>query len=41
MTFNIIEESSMVELIKNHNLVEKLIESYPEHVSRAPVFLEP
>lgn len=30
MTFNIIEESSMVELIKNHNLVEKLIQSYPE-----------
>lgn len=41
MTFNIEEEPSMVELIKNHNLVGKLIESYPEHVSGAPVFLEP
>lgn len=41
MTFNIVEEPSMVELIKDHNLVEKLIESYPEHVSGAPVFLEP
>ena len=41
MTFNIKEEPSMVELIKNHNLVGKLIESYPEHVSGAPVFLEP
>lgn len=37
MTFNIVEESS----INNHNLVEKLIESYPEHVSGAPMFLEP
>ena len=33
MTVNIEEEPSMVELIKNHNLVGKLIESYPEHVS--------
>ena len=39
MTFNIVEEAGMVELIKNHSLVEKLIESYPEHVSGAPVFL--
>jgi hypothetical protein len=31
----------MVEFIKDHNLVEKLIESYPEHVNGAPVFLEP
>lgn len=41
MTFCIEEKPEMADLIKKHNLVQKLIDSYPDHVSGAPVFLEP
>lgn len=41
MSFKIIEDPQMVEILKDHKLIEKLMESYPNHINGAPVFLEP
>ena len=41
MTFNIEEEPSMVELIKNLNLIDKLLEINPDNAKGTPVFIEP
>lgn len=41
MSFKIIEDPQMIEILKDHKLIEKLMESYPNHINGAPVFLEP
>ena len=41
MTFEIEEDSSLVENLKKNHLIENMITNYPEHVSGTPVFLEP
>ena len=41
ITFDIVEEPNMVDIIKNHNLIERLIGTFPNHVSGSPIFLEP
>ena len=41
MTFEIEEDSSLVENLEKNHLIENMITNYPEHVSGTPVFLEP
>ena len=41
MTFEIIEDSSLVDKLKGMHLIEKFIAKHPKHTKGAPVFFEP